>query len=104
MHDDLRKLDAEVTNALRGLDARSTQATPIAHPEKWSIQQIVEHLLNTYRGSIPAIQARIDKRSATRAKPTLRQRIGQFLIIKLGRFPHGRTAPAAVAPTLPTTV
>ena len=48
MHEDLRKLDTAVTAALRGLDARTTQATPLAHPEKWSIQQIVEHLLHTY--------------------------------------------------------
>jgi hypothetical protein len=104
MQDDLRRLDTEVTKALHGLDARHTQATPLAHPEKWSIQQIVEHLLNTYRGSTPAIQARIEKRSGTRAKPTLRQKIGQFFIIKLGLFPQGRIAPAAVAPTQPITV
>ncbi len=104
MHVDLQKLETEVTKALRGLDARTTQATPYARPDKWSIQQIIEHLLNTYRGSIPAIHARVDKRSATRAKPTVRQRIGQFFIITLGRFPNGRVAPVAVAPTLPTTV
>jgi hypothetical protein len=104
MHVDLRRLDTEVTRVLRGLDARNTQATPVANPEKWSIQQIVEHLLNTYRGSIPAIQARVEKRSATRAKPTLRQRVGQFFVIKLGRFPNGRLAPTAVSPARPTTV
>ena len=104
MHEDLRQLDTEVTKALRGLDARGTQATPYSHPDKWSIQQIVEHLLSTYRGSIPALHARVDKRSATRAKPTLRQRAGQFFLLNLGRFPNGRVAPAAVSPTLPTTV
>ena len=104
MHPDLRKLETEVTNALRGLDAHNTQATPYEHPDKWSIQQIVEHLLFTYRGSIPAIVARVDKHSATRAKPTFRQRVGQFMIIRLGRFPSGRLAPEAVSPTMPTTV
>jgi hypothetical protein len=104
MHADLQKLDTAVTKALHGLDARATQATSYARPDKWSIQQIVEHLLNTYRGSIPAIVARVEKRSATRAKPTFRQRAGQFFIITLGRFPGGRVAPAAVSPTLPTTV
>jgi len=104
MHDDLRKLDTEVTSALRGIDSRNTQATPYAHPDKWSIQQIVEHLLSTYRGSIPAISARVDKRSATRSKPNLRQRVAQFFIIKLGQFPNGRIAPAAVSPSLPITI
>ena len=104
MHDDLRKLDTEVTNALRGIDSHHTQATPYSHPEKWSIQQIVEHLLSTYRGSIPAISARVDKRSATRSKPNLRQRLAQFFIIGLGRFPNGRLAPAVVSPSSPITV
>lgn len=104
MHEDLRSLNTEVTKALRGIDSRNTQATPLAHPDKWSIQQIVEHLLSTYRGSIPAISARVEKRSATRAKPNFRQRIAQFLIIQLGRFPKGRLAPAAVSPSLPITV
>lgn len=104
MHDDLHKLDTEVTIALSGIDSRNTQATPLAHPEKWSIQQIVEHLLSTYRGSIPAIAARVEKRSATRSKPNLRQRVAQFVMIKLGRFPNGRIAPAAVSPSLPITV
>ncbi len=104
MHVDLQRLETEVTNALRGLDARNTQATPIGYPGKWSIQQIVEHLINTYRSSVPALEARVDKRSATRAKPSLRQLLGQFMITRLGRFPNGRVAPAAVAPTLPLTV
>jgi DinB superfamily len=103
MHEDLRRLQNEVTKALSGLTVSQTQATPLDHPEKWSIQQIVEHLLQTYRGSIPAIQARIDRGSGTRAKPTPRQRLGQLYIITLGRFPGGRTAPAAVSPALPST-
>jgi hypothetical protein len=103
MHEDLRRLKTEVTKALDGLNACQTQATPVAQPEKWSIQQIVEHLLTTYRGSIPAIQARIEKGSGTRAKPTFRQRLGQLLIITLGHFPRGRVAPAAVSPPRPTT-
>jgi hypothetical protein len=103
MHEDLRRLQNEVTEALSGLTECQTQVTPLAYPEKWSIQQIVEHLLQTYRGSIPAIQARIERGSGTRAKPTPRQRLGQLYIITLGRFPSGRTAPAAVSPSLPST-
>jgi hypothetical protein len=101
MDKDLARLEAELTAALAGLDAGQTQATPNDGPEKWSIQEIVEHLLLTYRGSIPAVQGRIDKGSATRTKPTLRQRMAQFVIIKLGHFPSGRAAPAAVSPSLP---
>ena len=104
MHNDLHRLETEVTTLLQGLDRHQTQATPRLHPEKWSIQQIVEHLIATYRGSVPAIQARVEKRSPTRARPTPRQRIGQFYITTLGRFPQGRPAPAAVSPAPPATV
>jgi hypothetical protein len=104
MDRDLGRLEAELTAALAGLDAAQTQATPNDHPEKWSIQEIVEHLLLTYRGSVPAIQARIDKGSATRTQPTVRQRISQFIVIKLGSFPARRPAPAAVSPSLPASL
>ena len=104
MHKDLERLQQALAASLAGLSSAQTQATPAAHPEKWSIQQIVEHLLHTYRATIPAIQTRIDKRSVTRATPSLQQRIGQFFLIDLGRFPAGRAAPAAVSPSLPSTL
>ena len=104
MHNDLHRLETQMIAALQGLDARQTQAVPLAYPEKWSIQRIIEHLLMTYRSSSAAIQARVDKGSATRATPSLGQRFVQFLIISLGRFPPGRKAPAAVIPGLPSTV
>jgi hypothetical protein len=104
MQDELHRFETEVTAALVGLDARQTQATPLDRPEKWSIQQVVEHLMKTYLGTIPAIEARIDKRSGTRARPTLRQRYQQFWFLNLGRCPYGRTAPPASSPSSPTTV
>ena len=104
MDDVLATLSDEAAAALGGLSASQTQATPAAYPEKWSIQQIVEHLLLTYRATVPAIQARLDKGSATRAVPTLGQRLGQFMIVSMGRFPEGRPAPAAVAPSRPQTL
>jgi hypothetical protein len=104
MHEDLRRLETEVTRALAGLSPTQTQAAPLEQPGKWGIQQIVEHLLSTYRTSATALQARVEKRSATRARPTLRQRFGQFYILSLGRFPYGRAAPAAVTPSSPATI
>jgi hypothetical protein len=104
MHEDLHRLETEVTKALAGLDPSQAQAAPLEVPGKWSIQQIVEHLLSTYRASIVALEARIEKRSGTRAKPSLRQRVGQFLIISLGQFPYGRAAPAEVTPSTPSTI
>ena len=104
MHAALESIKAEITTALAGLDAVQIQATPAQHPEKWSIQLIAEHLLQTYRATAPVLQERIEKRTATRATPSLQQKIGQFLIINLGRFPSGRKAPDMVIPGSPTTL
>ncbi len=104
MHAALESIKAEITTALVGLDATQIQATPAQHPEKWSIHQIAEHLLQTYRATFPALRERIEKRTPTRATPSLQQKMGQFLIINLGRFPSGRRAPDIVTPGSPTTL
>jgi hypothetical protein len=104
MDDDLQRLERALTGVLAGLTAAQTQSTPTAHPQKWSIQQIADHLLRTYRSTVPALQVRIEKCSPTRAKPSPRQRVFQFLLLTLGHFPAGWQAPAAVAPSLPATV
>ncbi len=103
MHAMLHALESELTAALAGLDAQQTQATPSGNPEKWSIQQISDHLLKTYASTIPLLQDRVDKQSATRTKPTPFQRLAQFFVLNLGRFPHGRLSPPSVAPSLATT-
>jgi hypothetical protein len=87
MHENLKRLDAELAVILVGLDARRAQLTPLANPNKWNIQEIVEHLLLSYRSTIGVVQVRLDKGTPTQAKPSLQQRVGQFGLISLGRFP-----------------
>ena len=88
---------------LLGLTAVQTQAKPAGHPGKWSIQQIVEHLLQTYSTSSFVIRTRLEKGYPTRALPLLQQRAAQFVLITLGYFPRGRQAPAAVSPPASST-
>lgn len=104
MHEDLRVLEAELTGGLALLSSQKTQATPAELPQKWSVQEIVEHLLLSYRSTSTVFQARLDRGSPTRARPTLRQRLAQFTIVSLGRFPTGFKAPAAVFPSRPDCV
>jgi DinB superfamily len=94
----LDQLQQQLTRSLSGLDADQTQLRPTGHPEKWSIQQIAEHLLLTYAATASALQARIVKGTPTQAKPSPYQYVGQFVVTTLGRFPEGRKAPAPVAP------
>jgi hypothetical protein len=95
---DLQRLHRALTRSLRGLDDTQTQLHPPLHIDKWSIQQIVEHLLLSYSGTEAAISARLAKRTPTRAKPSLIQHFGQYTLIHLGYFPTGRKAPPLVTP------
>ena len=98
MNSDLLILQRELAHSLRGLDATQTQLRPPSRPANWSIQQIVEHLLLSYSGTEIAINARLAKRTPTRAKPSFMQHFGQYTLIRLGYFPTGRKAPPLVTP------
>ena len=94
----LHQLQREIAFSLSGLEATHTQLRPPSHPSKWSIQQIVEHLLLSYSGTELALNARLAKRTPTRARPAMLQRFGQYTLIHLGYFPTGRKAPPLVTP------
>src|SRR5882757_4759696 len=98
----LHQLQREIANSLHSLDATQTQLRPPSRPAKWSIQQIIEHLLLTYSSTETAINARLTKRTPTRARPTLTHRVFQIAVTRCGYFPTGRKAPEMVTPQ-PTT-
>jgi hypothetical protein len=102
MNSTLDQLRREIASSLRGLDAAQTQLRPASHPDKWSIQQIIEHLLLTYSSTEGVIKARVAKGLPTRTKPTLTNRISQYAVTRCGYLPTGRRAPEAVTPQ-PTT-
>ncbi len=104
MHKILEQLESELATVLHGLDARQAQLTPAQHPEKWNVQQVVEHLLMSFRTTTAVIQVRIDKGSPTLAKPMLRQKMAQVSLIAMGYFPRGRKAPSAVSPAFPASL
>ena len=92
------QLEQILTPALRSLDAQQTQLRPIAHPEKWTIQQITEHLLLTYNSTCHAVENRLAKGRPTEAHPNFKQRLAQLTLITCGFFPEGRPSPAIVTP------
>src|SRR5260370_1425123 len=97
----LQQLQIEIDDAVHGLDPTQTQATPAAHVDKWSIQQIVQDLCLTYASTSDVIETRLAKCRPTKAKPNLQQRLAQFYVTRLGLFPHGRNAPEDVVPPHP---
>jgi hypothetical protein len=96
MKDDLEVLREELELALGGLDNTQTQLRPAGTQDKWTIQQIVGHLLKTYAATERAMDARIVKAQPTKAKVTLLQRASQCLLLRVGYFPTGGAAPEAV--------
>ncbi len=99
MHPILERLERELTPALEGLDAAQTQLRPTAYPDKWSIQQIVDHLLLTYGVTQRALETRIAKGRPTEARASINHRVRQLVLITAGIFPEGRPAPPAVVPS-----
>src|SRR5580693_8364962 len=98
MHPLFEQIETTLRAPLADLDATQTQLRPTADQEKWTIQQIVEHLLMTYSLTKRAFEARLAKGRPTKARVSLQQRIGQFYLTRLGIFPKGRAAPENVFP------
>jgi hypothetical protein len=94
----LEKLQREITLSLEGMTASQTQFRPVKQGDKWTIQQIVQHLCLSYSSTEGGIRGRLEKGRPTLAAPTIQQRCIQLLITKLGYFPSGREAPSTVIP------
>lgn len=99
MNPTIQQLHRKLSAALQDLDAAQTQLHPVANPEKWSVQQIADHLLLTYASTATLFEKRIAKGIPTQSRPTPSQRVKSFVVLQLGHMPNGRTAPEAVSPT-----
>ena len=104
MLDDLLQLDTEVTIALAGLDARTTQFAPKAQVGKRNIQEIAEHLQSSVDATIDAVQAQVRKGSALKSRPDAGQRIGRWLVLSAGWLPAVKKAPRAATQSRPATL
>ena len=102
MNSDLQQLQQDLAHSLHGLDSIQTQFRSLSRLDCWSIQQIVEHLLLTYKSTEDALNARLAKGTPTRAKASLVQHVKQYAVMSLGYFPTGRKAPLPVTPPSPT--
>jgi Protein of unknown function (DUF1569) len=65
---------------------------------KWSAAEVLEHLRRTYAGTCKGLERVIRERNSRATTPTLKQRLGQFAVITLGKMPAGRAAPNATNP------
>ena len=91
-------LHNEIVGSLNGLTEEQTQLRPTDSKDKWTIQQIMEHLLLTYSSTASVVRQRLEKGRPTLSVPTLLQRCQQAVVIRAGYFPKGRHAPPMVTP------
>jgi DinB superfamily len=98
MNPAIQQLHHKLSASLHGLDGTRTQLHPIANPQKWSIQQIADHLLLTYASTAKIFETRIAKGTPTQSHPTRSQRMSSFVLLQLGYMPNGRESPEAVCP------
>lgn len=68
-------------------------------PTQWSVVEIVEHLTRAYSGTAKGFERCLEKGAPLATSVTVKQRLQQFALITLGRFPQGREAPKHVLPT-----
>ncbi|HEY0566404.1 MAG TPA: DUF1569 domain-containing protein [Terriglobales bacterium] len=65
---------------------------------KWSAAEVLEHLRRTYAGTCKGLERLVNEGKSRATTPSLKQRVGQFAVITLGKMPEGRTAPKETAP------
>jgi hypothetical protein len=68
-------------------------------PQQWSVAEVVEHLQRAYSGTAKGLERCLEKQTPVATGQSLKQRVGSFVLIRLGYFPAGREAPKHVIPT-----
>lgn len=95
-------MDSHLTR-LREAIASATQGMRIEeltrHPEgKWSAAEVLEHLYLTYTGTAKSFSRCLEAGKPMAAKPTPRQRLQAWVVLRMGYFPVGREAPERTRP------
>lgn len=102
MHAILEDLHQRYQKKLAGKDRDFCQLCP-AHAlrgkdKPWSTQDVVEHLLLTYRNTADLFDRYLTRNSPSERPIEMKHRALQFLVIRCGGFPRGTGSPSAVLP------
>ena len=96
MNPQLERCLAIVLDATNGAGAESHVRRD---PNRWSVVEIVEHLTRAYSGTAKGFERCLERGASIAGTATLKQRLQQFALIRLGYFPEGRQAPKHILPT-----
>jgi hypothetical protein len=84
---------------LSGRDCRACAAHPAAAGQPgWSMGDVIEHLVLSYRGTAAQCEKYRERGAPTTKKAAWNQLAARTLVIGLGRFPRGVSAPEFVMP------
>ncbi|MCX6546196.1 MAG: DinB family protein [Acidobacteria bacterium] len=68
-------------------------------PDRWSVAQILDHLLRTYTSTAYILNRCVGQNKPKGRRPTLRERVAAWVVVDLGHFPTGSQAPAVALPS-----
>ena len=90
MHAVLERVVLQISNDIRNLDADTAQQHPGDRTHDWSAQQVVEHLILSYRTTSHLLESRLKKgRPSRNQERTWLQCFLQVMILSLGKLPRG---------------
>jgi Protein of unknown function (DUF1569) len=89
MHAVLERVVSQISSEVLGLDAETTQLHPNGLDNKWSAQQVVEHLVLGYRLTSNALENRLNKGRPSRNQRTYLQWSLQLMVLSFGKLPRG---------------
>lgn len=99
MHAVLEYAASRICDELGGLDAETCQKHPNERAHLWGMQQVIEHLLLTYRGTAENLETRLRKgRISRNQRRTPVQWMLQLMVLSFGYFPRGAPAPDETMP------
>jgi carbamoylphosphate synthase large subunit len=96
MHPHLLATRRLLDDALEGVDPSSAAVRRVEG--RWSIAEVVEHLALAYEGTVKGMRRVVETGAPMATAPSLRQRLARILIVDVGYFPTGRSAPRQVTP------
>lgn len=100
MSPELERIRCEFERVTRNFSGEDWLRAPEG---KWSSALILEHVLLSYLSTTLGLLRAIHSGKPSGRKATLRERIASFVVVNLGFFPPGRSAPKQACPkgTLP---
>jgi DinB superfamily len=100
MHVVLERAVHQISSEIRDLDAETTQLHPKGLAYKWSAQEVVEHLVLSYRFTTEGLEARLNKGQPLRNRTRTRLQWSlQLMILSFGALPRGVPALDETMPT-----